>query len=132
MMVNIRDTWVRYVMLVAACIPQFSKYYIYDNPAPLQSFLTGHDFNMRDVEFQYLYSFYSIPNIVLPLFGGILIGKIGARSSLVLFSIFNFTGAFVFALGARTEDLWVMVAGRFIFGLGGENVSVAVYLILST
>ena len=33
-----------------------------------------------------LFSAYSVPNILFPLFGGILIDRIGVRSGIVIFS----------------------------------------------
>lgn len=33
-----------------------------------------------------LYTVYSLPNIILPFFGGVLIDKIGPRKAILLFS----------------------------------------------
>jgi len=40
--------------------------------------------NLTDVEVNLLYSVYSLPNIILPFFGGYFIDKIGKRYSLGL------------------------------------------------
>jgi len=76
--------------------------------------------------YQFLYSFYSWPNVVLSVFGGYLIDRVlGVRWGAILFSSFICLGQFVFALGGFVNLFWVMVLGRFIFGLGGENLAVA-------
>lgn len=42
--------------------------------------------NLNNLEFNMLYSIYSLPNIVLPFFGGILIDKMGVRFSIFIFA----------------------------------------------
>jgi len=41
---------------------------------------------MSAVEYSEQYTFYSYPNCVLPLFGGIFLDKIGVRKGLLLFT----------------------------------------------
>lgn len=41
-------------------------------------------------------------------------------------------GQFLFSLGTSTKRYWLMHLGRVIFGIGGESLSVAVELILSS
>jgi MFS family permease len=43
-------------------------------------------FEINQVEFNLLYSVYSIPNIILPLFGGYLIDNCGVRMNIMLFA----------------------------------------------
>ena len=40
-----------------------------------------------EVKYNQLYSMYSYPNIILPLFGGMLIDKIGINISLIIFML---------------------------------------------
>jgi hypothetical protein len=35
------------------------------------------------------------------------------------------SGDFIFALGIQFKIYWICVVGRFIFGLGGESLTVA-------
>lgn len=73
-----------------------------------------------------LYSIYSYPNCVLPLFGGIFLDAIGIRKGLILFTIILTIGQLLFAYaGSDPANYHLMLAGRFVFGLGGENMSVA-------
>jgi MFS family permease len=43
-------------------------------------------FGINSFEYNLFYSVYSLPNCVLPLFGGYLVDKIGIRIGIVLFS----------------------------------------------
>lgn len=76
-----------------------------------------------------LYSVYSWPNVVLPLFGGFLSDKFGVRLTTVIFSLLILIGQIIFAVGLTLTDedaSWgVMLAGRVVFGFGGESLSVA-------
>ena len=74
-----------------------------------------------------MYSIYALPNIILPLFGGILIDKIGTRKSLVIFLLLQIFGQTLVWLSSIHLDFNLMLAGRFLFGLGGENIVVANY-----
>ncbi|KAJ3046284.1 hypothetical protein HDV00_000097 [Rhizophlyctis rosea] len=72
-----------------------------------------------------LYTVYSLPNIILPLIGGILIDKLGAPLMLGLFTTCVCLGQTVFASGIQSRKFPVMLAGRILFGLGGESLEVA-------
>ena len=62
------------------------NYFCYDFPAVLEESLE-HYFNIKPVQYNLLYSVYSLPNIVLPLFGGILLDFIGIRAGIVGYCI---------------------------------------------
>ena len=68
-------------------------------------------------KYQFLYSFYSWPNVVLSIFGGYLLDRVfGIRLGTLIFSGLVCLGQLVFALGAFVDKYWLMVAGRFVFG----------------
>lgn len=69
--------------------------------------------------------------MILPLFGGIFLDTIGMKWGILLFSSLLVVGQLVFMLGGFLENFWVMIAGRVIFGLGGENLSVSQSAIVS-
>lgn len=76
--------------------------------------------------FSQLYAWYSWPNTILCFFGGFLIDRVlGIRFGAILFSGFILLGQVVFAGGALLNSFWVMILGRFIFGIGGESLAVA-------
>ncbi|ETV85102.1 hypothetical protein H257_02960 [Aphanomyces astaci] len=124
------ETHIKPLVLLLTSLLNFGGCYCYDNPSALKSQLTQHfsgsvskeDFEMY---FNLLYSVYSVPNMVLPLFGGVLTDKFGPRYVLVATTSLMLLGQIVFATGNSLQNLPIMLGGRVIFGLGGETVSVA-------
>jgi len=138
---TIRDTWWRFLFLGLCCTILFGSYYCYDNPAPVEKKIkapvkyrtdkgdeTG--MAMSDVQYQLLYSLYSFPNIIIPLFGGYFIDRLGKRKGIVIFASIVAVGQFFFAVSAHAVrsstgfGQFLALMGRFVFGLGGENLSV--------
>jgi MFS family permease len=54
---------------------------------------------MDSFHYSLLYTVYSLPNMVLPIFGGIFLDKIGIRSGLLLFTFILTIGQFIFMIG---------------------------------
>ncbi len=75
-----------------------------------------------------LYSIYSLAAIITLLFSGILIDRIGARKSSLLFSGLVTAGAVMVAFA---PSIALALAGRFIFGWGSESLVVAQNAILT-
>ena len=75
----IRETNWRWLMLAAGCFFLMGSYFCFDNPAPLKDFLEQPPYNLTPTQWSALYSIYSFPNMVLPLFGGIFIDRVGVR-----------------------------------------------------
>ena len=71
----------RWIVLILACWSMFGSYYCFDNPAALSNQFQDADgeYHLSSLQFNLLYSVYSIPNVILPLFGGVLVDKIGAE-----------------------------------------------------
>jgi len=115
----------------------FGSYYIYDFPGAIgigsgkksptiQSKFTAAGYEYTETMNLALYSVYNYPNMVLALFGGVLIDRIfGIRKATLLFTGLIMAGAFIFWVGVVYFSYPAMIAGRFIFGLGGESQSVA-------
>jgi len=121
---------VRWIVLVLACVMMIGNYYCYDNPSALQSqmkSLMGSKSGgvLFGTYFNLLYTVYSIPNMVLPFFGGFFVDKLGCSVCLVVFSAFILAGQIVFAFGSSIKSWPVMLLGRVIFGFGGESITVA-------
>jgi len=138
---TIRDTKWRFIFLAVCCLVQMGSYYCYDNPAPLQRQITSpvidsseivvkHGMGMSNVQYQLLYSFYSLPNIVIPLFGGYFIDKLGKKNGILVFATIVTIGQFFFTVSTHavmsSEGFghFLAIFGRFIFGIGGESLSV--------
>jgi MFS family permease len=65
---------------------------------------------------------YSIAAILVVLFGGMLIDRLGTRKASIIFSILVFTGA---AIVWQAKSIPLIFLGRFIFGAGSEPLVVA-------
>ena len=74
-------------MLTFGCFFLMGSYFCFDNPAPLKNMLQKDPYDLSEAQWSALYSIYSFPNMVLPLFGGIFIDKIGIRIGLILFTV---------------------------------------------
>eukprot|EP00758_Cryptobia_borreli_P004128 Tbor_TRINITY_DN4201_c0_g1::TRINITY_DN4201_c0_g1_i1::g.23959::m.23959 len=122
------------VLILCCCLP-LGIYYIYDFPsalgvgkgATIQSRFFEHRKIYSQKMNQSLYSVYSYPNVILSVLGGILVDSVlGLRMSILLFSSLVLTGSFAFYLGVEFASYELLMTGRFIFGLGGESLCVAI------
>eukprot|EP01083_Nonionella_stella_P240202 839911_1 len=121
-----RYKYVRFIMLGLSCFALFGSYYAYDNPAALERPLQT-SFHLNSLQYNALYAVYSFPNVILPLFGGLLIDKLGASVGMILFMSLILAGQCLFAFGSSFSGgfFGLMIAGRTIFGFGAESLSVA-------
>lgn len=75
---------------------------------------------LDEFTFNLLYALYAFPNVVIPLLGGILIDRIGARIVLIIAASFCVLGQMIFGVGGNDNLFSVMLVGRIVFGVGGE------------
>ena len=129
----------RWLQLLLSSMVLCASYYCYDTPAALhdqlRDYMVSEDTSITEEEFEVkfnlLYTVYSIPNIVIPLLlGSMLCARYGAAKCVVIFSVFVCLGQAVVSLGLAAASLRIMLLGRFIFGLGGENLAVAASTLL--
>lgn len=80
--------------------------------------------------FNLMYSLYSLPNIILPLIGGVLIFKYGYRIMFLVFGFCILIGQLIFAMGCSCKSITIMLIGRAIFGLGGESINTTQFSII--
>jgi MFS family permease len=114
------------------------NYLCYDIPAVLERELQDN-LGISELEYNLLYTVYSVPNIFIPLCGGLLIDYIGIKRSLILFNVplivgqcnLSFTNLACCVLGAWTKNYIYLIIGRIIFGLGAENLCVVQSTIVS-
>jgi MFS family permease len=112
----------RWTVLVFISLAMFGNYYVYDSISPLADVLKAQ-LHFRDSDIGLLNAIYSIPNILMVLIGGIVIDYIGTRKATLLFAVLCLIGA---VLTAASGILWVMAAGRLVFGLGAESLIVSI------
>jgi MFS family permease len=129
------DTSYRIVILVCSCLLTYGSYFIYDNPGALTNEFKEHLCHNSTLSYLAMYSVYSWPNTVQPFIGGWLVDSyLGVGKASIVFSGLVMLGGVVVALSAILAKavptksyvpLYVAIAGRFVFGLGGESLSVA-------
>jgi MFS family permease len=144
-------TLLRWGILLLVAFVQAANYYFYDAISPLKRNLEEH-FNFTNTDFGMFVSAYSIPNIFLLMciWGGIILDKLGIRRTGLLFVFLMTGGAFVTAYGASnyygnggfgygfmdsfspgySPELKMMLLGRFLFGLGAETSIVVISKII--
>eukprot|EP00560_Eucampia_antarctica_P007462 CAMPEP_0197826808 /NCGR_PEP_ID=MMETSP1437-20131217/3707_1 /TAXON_ID=49252 ORGANISM="Eucampia antarctica, Strain CCMP1452" /NCGR_SAMPLE_ID=MMETSP1437 /ASSEMBLY_ACC=CAM_ASM_001096 /LENGTH=556 /DNA_ID=CAMNT_0043427397 /DNA_START=255 /DNA_END=1925 /DNA_ORIENTATION=+ len=103
------------------------NYYSFDIPAALHQQIENYMGPSKHfaTDFNLLYSVYSMPNIILPLFGGNIVDRAGAPACMVVFAFILFVGQVIFASGTCVRHWSIMLLGRVVYGLGGESISVA-------
>mgnify|MGYP003385769914 FL=1 len=123
----------RWIILVLACLMLVGSYYCFDIPAALKTQLDDHMGDPGDYELKFglLYTLYAAPNVILPFFGGFFVDKLGVRITLLIFCGLVTLGQIVFCIGVSMKSWPVIFIGRLIFGLGGENFSVATSVLLA-
>lgn len=117
----------RWWVLGLASLANLSGYYVYDSIAPVADLLH------RQLAFNYaqigtLNAVYSLPNIVIALFGGVLADRYGASRVGLWTALICFLGAI---LTAASGAFPVMAAGRLLFGIGGDALFVAMLVALA-
>ena len=112
----------RWVVLVVISVAMFANYYVYDSIAPIAD-LFKSELGFTDANYGTLFSVYSLAAVIVLLLGGVVIDKYGTVRSTIFFgAVCTFAGI----LMAVTSEFWVMVASRFLLGLGSEPLIVAI------
>jgi len=122
-------SWYKWLILPCVMWLTFGSYWVYDTPGALlkqlQDWFGGEDKYTKSDNLV-LYSVYSYPNTVLCFFGGFIIDRItGLRLGALLFCSLIVAGELMFAVGIQVKQYYLCLVGRFVFGLGGESLTVA-------
>lgn len=117
----------RWTVLLLISLGMFGNYYIYDSISPLADLLKSQ-LGFSDSNIGLLNAIYSFPNIIMVLIGGLIIDRIGTRTSVLIFTTLIMLGSIITAI---TGNIIVMSIGRLIFGLGAESMSVAITTVIA-
>jgi MFS family permease len=112
----------RWLVLVFLSLAMFGNYYPYDAVAPVADLLSKQ-LGFTDEQIGTLYSMYSVAAVLVLLAGGFIIDRYGTRRSITVFAVICLAAA---GLTALSPDIRVMIAGRFLLGIGAEPLIVAV------
>jgi len=117
----------RWMVLLLISFGMFGNYYIYDSISPLADLLKTQ-LGFTDSNIGLLNAIYSFPNIIMVLIGGLIIDRIGTRTSVMIFTALIMLGSVVTAI---TGNIVIMSIGRLIFGLGAESMIVAITTVIA-
>lgn len=115
-----------YFALVLISLAAMASYFAYDCIGPLTPLLKS-ELNLSATKVYWLYSIYSVPVIIFVVLGGVLADKLGVRKAAILFTALFTVGTVLTA----TQDYWIMIVGRFFFGIGAESYYVVLNKILA-
>lgn len=119
-----RDTNLRWLAVALASFLVFGNDYCYDLPQALETPIQ-EKFNVSEVQYNLLYSVYSMPNIILPFFGGYILDYFGVKVGVLLFNLLIIAGQGLFTIGCYGENYTWLIVGRSVFGIGAECLNVA-------
>lgn len=127
----------RLQFLLLTCLGSVGIYFGYNIIGATSAALQAPPYNLDYESVGSLAAAYSFPNVIFPLFGGVLTDKIGVRLACVLFSGIVALGAFGFwlslSIDANHRFLNTLLTGSMIvFGIGGESTNVAQKAMLAT
>jgi MFS family permease len=112
----------RWLVLVVISVAMFGNYYVYDSIAPIADLLKS-ELGFTDANYGMLFSVYSLAAVIVLILGGVIIDKYGTVKSTIVFGAIC---TFAAILMVVTSSYWVMVAARFLLGLGSEPLIVAI------
>ncbi|MGH9555755.1 MAG: MFS transporter [Terriglobales bacterium] len=113
---------VRWTAMFFMSLAMFGNYYVYDSIAPVADLLKNQ-LGFNDEKIGQLYSIYSVAAVIVLLISGYVIDRAGTKVSTFVFAVLCLLGGI---LTAASADFRVMLAGRFVLGLGAESLIVAV------
>jgi MFS family permease len=119
--------WYRWLVLLVVALAMFANYYIFDAMNPVGPLLESQ-LGFSQSQIGLLDSAYNVAALLVLLLGGVFIDRAGTKRAMVLFSIVTAIGGVLIALGSRHE---LMLAGRFVLGLGAEPLIVAITAVLA-
>ena len=118
---NSRSWRVAWLVLVVVSLANYGNYYVYDSIGPVADLLHRQR-SFNDSQIGMLNAIYSLPNILLLLFGGMLVDRFGAARVMFWTGVVCLAGS---VLTAFSPGFGGMAAGRLLFGIGSETFNIA-------
>ncbi len=112
----------RWSVLLLLSASLFANYYLYDSLGMVAD-LVMREHHLSEVDYGLLSGAYSIAGALALLLGGALIDRLGTKRSIVLFGSLS---ALAGVLTAIAPHFFFLLLARFVLGLGGEPLGVAV------
>ena len=111
----------RFVNLLFISSLSFGSYFAYDIIGAIAPSLI-EELRASRATVGTMNTMYSIAAILVVLFGGMLIDRLGTRKASIIFSVLVFAGA---AIVWQAKSIPLIFLGRFVFGAGSEPLVVA-------
>jgi MFS family permease len=108
-------------VLVIVSLANYGNYYVYDSIGPVADMLHSQR-GFNDSQIGMLNAIYSLPNILLLLFGGMLVDRFGAARIMFWTGVVCLAGSVLTAFSPHYNG---MVGGRLLLGVGSETFNVA-------
>ena len=130
----------RWILLFFTSLLTLGSYFAYDSIGPIAPMLKER-LAIGSEEIGWMYSIYSLPNLIMVLIGGVLLDRMGTRVGAFIYAAVVAAGAGLTAMGTYLhsvpdlirvflpenwppEFFW-MFLGRFLFGVGSESLIIA-------
>ena len=112
----------RWAVLALLSVSLFANYYLFDSLGMVAD-VVMREHKLSEVDYGLLSGAYNIAGALALLVGGSLIDRLGTKRSIVLFGALSaLAGLLTFA----APHFYLLLLARFILGLGGEPLGVAV------
>lgn len=111
----------RWAAMAILSLAMFACSYVYDSVGPLAKVLADQ-LHFTDSDIGLLQAVCSFPTIFMALLGGLVLDRIGVKKAFLLFALLCCAGS---AITAASPELFVMLVGRLVFGLGIGCLGVA-------
>ncbi|WP_194756707.1 MFS transporter [Aliidiomarina indica] len=117
----------RWTVLLFVSLAMFGNYYVYDSLWPVVDLMrTQLDFSYQQIG--WLSTGYNIAALMVLLAGGYIIDRWGTQRAIVVFALICLLAAVLTVISSRFE---VILAGRFLLGIGAEPLIVAATTVLA-
>lgn len=119
------DSKAIYLLLVFMIFLGFSCFFNYDFPQLFESQLINQ-FQINTVKLSFLYSIYSIPNVIFCSIISMAVNRLGLGYGGVLLTFIMVVGSYLQYFACKHGIFWMLLAARVAFGISGENMIVLI------
>lgn len=117
----------RWAVLLCVSLAMFGNYYVYDSLWPVVDLLR-QDPGFSYAQIGVLSTAYNVAALLVLLAGGYVIDRFGTKMAITVFALICLVAAFLTVISQRYE---VILAGRFMLGIGAEPLIVAATTVLA-
>lgn len=114
----------RILLLISASLCNLCFFTHGTNINTLQAQIIRH-LDITETEYGLITTFMAAPSVIVPIFLGAFIDKIGARKSLYAGAVILVLGDLIMLLGVNGGSLFLSLVGSFIFGFGTDSIVIS-------